>query len=104
MNELTPNPRFVYFEVVEVQSTPETLRLGYAGSVGAVLGIGENGDGSYGYAVALDGREEAVDFAEEELAATGEHRSREDYYSGDVLRIDHRGRVLDGLRAESQEQ
>lgn len=89
-------PRFAHFEVVTVVPTPETRRLGLANQLGAVLGVGENADGSHGYAVSLDGSDEVVDFAEEELAATGEHRAREDYYPGDVLRVDERGRVVDG--------
>jgi hypothetical protein len=43
----------------------------------------------------LDGSEEVVDFSEDELSATGEHRAAADYRSGSVLHVDERGRVIE---------
>jgi Immunity protein 31 len=88
------NPRYEFYEVVQVISQDES-KAKLNGQTGAVLGRAQADDGkSWSYAVAIDSTEIVWSFDEDELLPTGLVRKREDYYDGSSVRVivDEEGR------------
>jgi hypothetical protein len=71
--------KFSFYEVVEVR--PERPALNeIAGLTGAILGMVENDDGNWVYAVHILDTDESWDIRESELVSTGKVMSRSDFY------------------------
>lgn len=85
-----PRPkRFDFHEIVLVNYTelPPSSR-------GCVLGLSEDEEGVYGYAVWVYAEEEVWMFEEEDIQSTGEFAKREDFYDGATLHVSQDGEVL----------
>lgn len=81
-----PNPKFQFYGKVRVASNnPELAEIG--GEIGAILGIAENDDGSFGYAVFIYRDEICLNIAEDDLEATGEFDRRETFYDDSSIRV-----------------
>lgn len=87
-------PRFQFYETVRVASDdPELAEI--RGERGAILGMSEHDDGTFGYAVFIFRDEMCWDLAESELEATGVFGRREDFYDDPSVvrvRVDEQGR------------
>lgn len=71
--------KFTFYEVVEVK--PERPALNeIAGLTGAILGMVENDDGNWVYAVHILDTDESWDIREAELVSTGKVMNRSDFY------------------------
>jgi hypothetical protein len=92
-----PSPRFAYYEVVVVRTTPATLKDDVAGKTGAVLGISlpETEGRPVSYALGGYDFHETCMVAEDELTSTGRIDRREDFYSGESVRVSQDGELLD---------
>ena len=93
----TPQRRFGFYEIVEVRDTVRTRDQRIAGKAGMVLGIAEpdSADGTITYAVQLDGSSDAWSVDERDLVGTGEFAGRDEYYSGDSIRVTQSGEALE---------
>jgi len=75
--------KFQFYErVVILQDAPEIF-----GKIGSVLGRAQADDGTWLYAVFVAGPNEAWDIAESDLESTGIVDKREDFYSGQSVRV-----------------
>ena len=86
-------PRFQFYEIVRVASSdPELTEIHV--ERGAILGVSENDNGTFGYAVFIYRDEICWDLAEGELEATGVFSRREEFYDGTSIRVrvDEQGR------------
>ena len=63
--------RFNFYEIVMVKETVLTIKNGINGLKGAVLGMAEDEDGKWFYAVNIYGKDEGWDLPEECLESTG---------------------------------
>ncbi len=92
-----PNPRFAYYEVVIVRTTPVTLKDQVAGMTGAVLGISLPDAEGRPVSYALGGYDfdETCMVSEDELTSTGRIDKREDFYRGGSIRVTQDGELLD---------
>jgi hypothetical protein len=59
-----------------------------SGLSGAILGMAENDDCDWIYAVHILDTDESWDVRESELTTTGNYMKREDFYEGDSLRVE----------------
>jgi len=85
--------KFAFFEVVRiVTDEPEFLEI--VGQEGTVLGMVEDEDGHWIYAVSINDGEAWTGLYEAHLETTGKHRKREEIYSGESVRVvvDEKGR------------
>jgi hypothetical protein len=78
--------KFDFYEVVRVLPTGKYPH-GVSGAFGAVLGRAETDDGLWTYTLSIEGVEETWSFNEEELEATGQRKTRSDFYDGTKLRV-----------------
>ena len=92
-----PRPRFGFYEIVEVRDTVGTRDQGIAGKMGAVLGIAkpDTADGTITYAVQLKGSSDACSVDERDLVGTGQFAGRDEYYTGDSIRVTQSGEALE---------
>lgn len=90
-------PRFAHYEVVVVRTTPATVKDEIAGKTGAVMGISLPDVEGRPVSYALGGYdfEETCMVSEDELDSTGRINRREDFYSGDSIRVSQDGELLD---------
>lgn len=91
------NPVYLFFEIVEVLPTRRTKELNIAGRPGAILGISPTEDESTQttYAVHIYDRGAVFSLQEDELRATGRSASRDEFYSGEVIRVTQAGDLSD---------
>ena len=74
--------KFTFYEIVRVISYTRP------GSEGAVLGMAQNDDGLWYYAIALyDDSNLVWNFREDELEPTGRHDRRESFYDEASIRV-----------------
>ena len=88
-----PNPRFQFYEIVRVASSqPELAEI--HGERGAILGMSEDDQGTFGYAVFIYRDEICWSLTEDELEETGEFSRREEFYDDTSIRVrvDQHGR------------
>ena len=78
--------KFQFYEVVKVVSVNPKLSE-IAGKFGAILGMAQNDDGTWGYSVHVFNEEDGWDVMESDLEATGKIMRREDFYDGSSIRI-----------------
>jgi hypothetical protein len=90
------DPLFRVLERVRIRITPETVEVGAAGKQGAILGISDGREDGvqHSYAVDLDSMDRVHQFQEDELESLGTFDERSRHYSGQQLRIDHKGRAI----------
>ena len=78
---------YKFYEVVKIVSgRPNLAEIN--GEEAAILGMAENDDGQWCYAVHILGSEEGWDIMESELQPTGCMMSREDFYDGDSVTVE----------------
>jgi len=87
------NPKFDYYEKVRCISD-DPAKTEISGKLAAVLGRAQNDDGSWGYTIHVYDEPVCYYALESELESTGEFAKREDFYSGDSIRVSSDGRVL----------
>jgi Immunity protein 31 len=92
-----PTPRFRYYEVVVVRITPETCKDQIAGKRGAVMGISlpEANGRPVTYAIGSYDFDETYVVSEDELDPTGKIDRRDDFYSGESMRVSQEGELPD---------
>ena len=78
--------KFNFFERVKIYPKSKNAAHLYDTS-GTVLGKAQNEDKSWGYAVSCDKDTDGWDFSENELESLGTFAKREDYYSGESIRV-----------------
>lgn len=78
---------YKFYEVVKIVSDRSALSE-INGFEAAVLGMAENDDGKWCYAIHLLDSEEGWDVMEDELVSTGRMMSREDFYDGDSVTVE----------------
>jgi hypothetical protein len=83
--------RHTFFDVVQIEDTPQTARSGIAGRSGIVLGISEGE--VIQYAVSVDHVTYMVD--EDHLQSTGRSVPPDEIYPGDSARVDLDGNLLE---------
>jgi hypothetical protein len=93
------NAKFSFYEVALIESSRPALQE-VAHHHGAVLGMARNDDGVWVYAVHVLDQGEVWDVRESELRPTGRHMKREDFYSGDTVKVEvdadtREGRIVD---------
>jgi hypothetical protein len=87
-------PKFTFYEVVKVKCSVGVPEI--AGRTGVVMGIAhEEGYEVIGYSLFFEGMESYV-IDEEYLVSTGRFMRREDFYSGESIRVDMNGNLLEG--------
>jgi len=80
--------RLSFYEVVQIKSDRTALSE-INGLSGAILGMAQNDDGDWVYAVHIFDTEDSWDIREVELAPTGKVMSRSDFYDeDDVVQIE----------------
>lgn len=89
---------FQIYEIVEVLPNNRTEKLHIAGLLGAILGsaAAEEESGQTTYAVHIYDRGVVFSLGEDELRATGRSASRDEFYSGKVIRVTQAGDLSDG--------
>lgn len=94
---MTEDPRFRLYEVVVVRSTPSTRRDGIALKTGAILGIARPDVEGRPVTYALGGYEfeNTWTVAEDEIDTTGHIAEREDFFTGDSIRVSQEGDLLE---------
>jgi len=92
-----PSPRFAQYEVVVVRTTPATIKDQIAGKTGAVLGVSLPDTQGRPVSYALGGYDfaETCMVSEGELESTGRFDRREDFYSGESIRVSQDGELLE---------
>ena len=83
-------PKFDFFEIVRctrdlVDDDPEGCDI--CGLTGAVLGMAENDDVTWGYAVHIYEKGFVYSLPEDALESTGRADRRENFYSGESVRV-----------------
>jgi hypothetical protein len=79
-------PKFNFYEQVRISSPGQKDRKLH-GKTGYVMGRTANASGRWGYAVLVEELDECWDLPEGKLSPTGRSKKREDFYSGDSLRV-----------------
>ncbi|ETX06705.1 Imm31 family immunity protein [Candidatus Entotheonella palauensis] len=78
--------KFQFYEVVKVVSAkPELSEI--SGLTGVIMGMSENEDGHFGYAVSIFDVDEGWCAMEEDLISMGTYMRREDFYDGSSVRV-----------------
>ncbi len=75
---------FQFYEIVKVSYKCEIPEL--VGLEGTVLGMAQNDQGEWGYAISIHDLDECWDLMEEELESTGRMNRRENFYDGTHIR------------------
>jgi Immunity protein 31 len=78
--------KFQFYEVVRILEG-QGVRSHLVGREGVVSGSAQNDKGEWSYAVFIPSTELTWSFDETNLAATGEFRKREDFYSGESIKV-----------------
>lgn|GEM_PF-7051065 len=94
-DHISVNPKFQFFEIVEVLSSNHTEKLRIAGRFGAVLGIASSEEESEQttYVLHIYDEENSFLVGENEIRATGRSAKRDDFYSGEVIRVTQAGEL-----------
>jgi hypothetical protein len=88
---MTVEPRFDFYETVRyINGEPSLI-----GKLGAVLGRSQDSDGTWAYAIHVYGESHCFCVAESQLESTGQFGKREDFYSGDSIRVSLDGRLIE---------
>lgn len=80
--------RFQFFEVVVVTGCSNIQQQALIGSEGTILGMAQDEESKCNnYAVSMDSTGIVYCFDEWQLASTGRMKNREDFYSGESLKV-----------------
>ncbi len=80
--------QFDFYEVVVISENDDAVLAELAGQCGAVLGMAQNDEtGHWVYSVSLDSTGDVWNIGAENLKATGEAKTRSDYYSGESIKV-----------------
>lgn len=80
--------RFQFYEVVVVTAFKNVSQQSIMGMQGTVLGMGQDEETKgWNYAVSMDSTGIVWCFDEEQLTSTGNHKKREDFYSGETIKV-----------------
>jgi hypothetical protein len=79
--------QFEFYEIVKVKETAFTIKNGLNRLKGAILGMAEDENGNWGYAIHIYNLEEVWDLPQECLESTGEFTSREEFYDGSSIHV-----------------
>jgi len=80
--------QFEFYEVVVISENDDADLRGLEGQRGAVLGMSQNDETKHWvYSVSLDSTGNLWNVGEENLEATGEAKSRSDFYSGESVKV-----------------
>ena len=88
---MSNGPKFDFFEIVRCtrdlvdDEDPEDCDV--CGLTGAVLGMAEDHDGTWGYAVHIYDKGFVYSLPEDALEATGRKDRRENFYTGESIRV-----------------
>jgi hypothetical protein len=77
--------KFDFYEIVNINSENNELSKIH-GKEGVVLGMAENDDGAWSYAVSINNGY-CWSIEEEYLVSTGKFSSRDQFYSGETVKI-----------------
>lgn len=82
-------PKFDFFERVKIANplTDKKKRANLKDSLGTVLGKAQDNNGKWVYGVSIDNEVSSWSCEEEELLSLGKFAKREDYYSGESIRV-----------------
>jgi hypothetical protein len=78
-------PKYQFYEIVRVGKHCRHRQL--IGREGAILGMSQNEQGIWGYAVALQPSGECWDLVEDNLESTGRMERRETFYDGTSVTV-----------------
>jgi len=78
-------PKYRFYEVVKVATEFKYREV--AGLQGVILGMSQNGQDMWGYAVSIDELDETWDILETDLEFTGIIHTRDDYYDKLVMKV-----------------
>lgn len=62
------------------------------GLKGNIMGMDKNSDGTWSYAVSINGVSWSIN--ESELTPTGKKAKREDFYDGNTMKVDSKGNII----------
>jgi hypothetical protein len=79
--------KFDYYEIVKIKETVLTIKNRIKGLKGAVLGMAEDENHKWGYAIHIYNLDECWDLPEECLESMGEFTSREEFYDGTSIHV-----------------
>lgn len=80
--------KFKFYEIVRVRSTSYSIEEEISGSLGAILGIGEDELGSVSYSVHIYDKGEVWDLDEKLLESTGEMDKEDNFYDGSSIKVE----------------
>lgn len=85
-------PKYQFYEVVRINATkPDSIQRGISkvnGLEGAILGMSQDSQGIWGYAVSIYSLETVWDILEHELEPTGKMDSRDTFYDGSSISVE----------------
>ena len=76
--------KFNFYEVIKILDLDKDLKEIH-GLEGTVLGMSQDDDGAWGYAVSV--KNECWDISETNMVSTGKFSKREDFYPGDTVKV-----------------
>lgn len=79
--------KFDFYEVVKI-ITDDPKYAEVNGKEGAILGMAQNSDGIWGYAVEIFDEIDGWSFPEDALVTLGYKMKREDFYTGETIRVE----------------
>jgi hypothetical protein len=96
MSKTTGQPRFAFYEEVEVRVSGKTRDQGIAGRRGAITGIAnpEQPGQPVTYAIHVFGKEETWSVEEADLISTGRFVPKEILQSDESVHVSERGELL----------
>ena len=95
--------KFGFYEKVRCVSD-DPAKASIAGKLCAILGRARNDDGSWGYAIHVYSEPICYHCSETELKSTGEFAKREDFYTGDSVRVSQDGHLVDAPASSNNAQ
>lgn len=87
--------KYSFYEVVNIKPERPSLSK-IEGLSGTILGMAQNENGGWIYAVHIFDTDDSWDIREAEIVTTGKFMKREDFYSGESLIIDVDGKSGEG--------
>jgi hypothetical protein len=91
--KMTTEAKYDFYEKARcISDDPAKGKI--AGKLAAILGRVRGDDGSWGYTIHVYDEPVSYYARESELESTGEFAKREDFYSGESVRVSRDGRVL----------
>ena len=80
--------------MVWVHADERASLLPIDGELGAIMGMSQEADGEWGYAVHIYSLHESWSVGHRHLTSTGQMAKREDFYTGDRVRVSVDGEIV----------